>query len=272
MSQASDANDFVSKAEHKMRVRDVPVDRIKPNPWNPNEMDDETFNRLAEEIQSVGFIDPIQVVPTEDDMFMIIGGEHRWRVSKVLGYEFVPCVVLDDAKWSDVDLQKFVTTRLNALHGKVNPEKFMQLYLDLAKRHEEGALQALMGFTDQDAWKSLTKGVRKGLEDAGVNKEALKKFDEAAAELKTVDDLSGILNKLFTDHGNDLKYNFMILSFGGKEHLYVQFDSKSDFGRVKKKIESMRGSGTTADRVLHDLLDGWAGPAVTKDETAPTGA
>ena len=258
-------NEFVSQAEHKMKVRDIPIGDIKPNPWNPNEMDDETFNRLAEEIQSVGFIDPIQVVPTEDGKWMIIGGEHRWRVSKVLGYEFVPCVLLDHNKWSDVDLQKFVTTRLNALHGKVNPEKFMQLYLDLAKRHEETALQALMGFTDQDAWKSLTKGVRKGLEDAGVNKETLKKFDEAAAELKTVDDLSGIVNRLFTDHGNDLKYNFMILSFGGKDHLYIQFDNKADFGRVKKKVEAIRGSDLSADRVLHDLVDGWTGPAPKND-------
>lgn len=264
----SEVNEFVSTAEHRMKIRDVAIDQISANPWNVNEMDDETFNRLAEEIQSVGFIDPIQVVPMDNGTYMIIGGEHRWRVSKVLGYEVVPCVILDSQMWTEDDLKKFVSVRLNALHGKVNPEKFMNLYVDLAKRHDESALQALLGYTDEDAWKGLTKGVRKGLEDAGLSKEALKKFDEASAELMTVDDLSGILNRLFTDHGNDLKYNFMVMSFGGKDHLYVQFDNKADFKRVQKKIESLRGTQSTADRVIHDLLDGWVGPKAVDAEVA----
>jgi ParB family chromosome partitioning protein len=88
-------------AKKKLEVVEIPIDKIVPNTWNPNVMDDETFNRLAEEIQDVGMIDPIQVVPIEgeEEKYMILGGEHRWRVMKVLGYETIPCIVLTDEKF-----------------------------------------------------------------------------------------------------------------------------------------------------------------------------
>ena len=253
----------VRLSEHGMRLQEIPVDDLRPNPWNPNEMDDETFNRLAEELNpetGTGFIDPIQVVPMDDGSFQIIGGEHRWRVAKVLGFATVPAVVMDTSKWSDEDLRKFVTTRLNALRGNVNPEKFMKLYMDLASRHEAEALQALMGFTDEEVWSKLTKSVREGLKDAGLGKDALKKFDEATAELKTVDDLAGILNRIFTEHGDDLKHHFLVFAFGGKDHLYIEFHDAKRFKVVRTKVETIRGSDLHADEVVFCLLDGWAGP------------
>lgn len=263
-------DEVVRTAEHGMRLEELDVESLRPNPWNPNEMNEDTFNRLGEELEDVGFIDPIQVVPMDDGTYQIIGGEHRWRAAKVFGYDTIPCVILDGEKWSDEDLRKFVTTRLNALKGAINPMKFMELYNDLASRHEEEALQALMGFTDKDAWRVLTKDVKTGLEDMGLSKEALKKFDEATAELKTVDDLAGILNTIFNEHGDDLTSNFMILSFGGRDHLYVQFDDAKAFKAVVKKVESIRGSGLLADQLIAQAVADIAMPSpIAKPEPEP---
>ena len=144
----------------------------------------------------------------EDSTYRIIGGEHRWRTAKVLGFESVPAIILDGDKWKEEDLQKFVTTRLNAISGNLNPEKFMDLYHDLSSRYDHENLQILMGFTDQEIFNKMTNQARKGLVDAGISDEKLKEFDEIAKEIKTVDDLSNIINKLFTDHGEQLEYNF----------------------------------------------------------------
>ena len=175
---------------------EVKIDEVFPNPWNPNQMNDEMFNRLADEIEEVGFINPIQIVPMEDGTYRIIGGEHRWRTAKTLGYEEVPAIVLDGEKWKDEDLQKFVTTRLNAISGKLNPEKFMNLYQELSEKYEHDNLQILMGFTDKDFFDKMTRQARKGLEDAGVSKDKLAEFDEVAKEIKTVEDLSNIINRI----------------------------------------------------------------------------
>lgn len=242
-----------------MRIERVSIDALRPNPWNPNEMDDETFNRLAEELDEetgVGYIDPIQAVPMDDGTFQIIGGEHRWRAMRANGHESIEIVVLGDEKWRDEDLRKFVTTRLNALHGKINPQKFMDLYMDLAKRHDEEALQALMGFTDRDAWGALVKDTRKGLADAGVPKEKLKEFDAAVKEMKTVDDLSLILNKIFTEHGDTLSSNFMVFTFGGKEHLMVQLPKKS-FTLAKAAFGAAYQEGKDVGELMAKLLERW---------------
>jgi hypothetical protein len=192
----------------------------------------------------------------EDGSHQIVGGEHRWRAMRVLGYEKIQCVVLGDEKWKDEDLRKFVTTRLNALRGKLNPQKFMDMYMDLSDRYEEDALQALMGFTDDDAWLTLTKDVRDGLEAAGADKSILDKFDEVSKELKTVDDLAVVLNKMFTEFGDTLDQNFMWFTFGGKEHLYVQC-SKETWKRVKSMMAGVQDNGMDANDAFGQLLSDW---------------
>jgi uncharacterized ParB-like nuclease family protein len=128
-SESEEAPERNSKLE-ELNVGQIPLEQLRPNPWNPNEMDDAAFNRLAEELQDVGMIDPIQVVPMEDGLYRIIGGEHRYQVARTLGWKTLPCVVLSEARWKDEDLQKLVTVRLNVLRGKINPERMVSPYFD----------------------------------------------------------------------------------------------------------------------------------------------
>ena len=219
--------------EEKLDVRNIQLDSIVANAWNPNEMDDETFNRLAEEIQSVGFLDPIQVVQMEDGTYRILGGEHRFHAVKILGWETIPAVVLSDEKWRDEDLQKFVTVRLNILRGKTNPAKMVELYDEMAEKYGEDALQGMFAYTDQDAWSDTLKMMGKAIKKS-LPKDVSKRFDDAKGEIKTVDDLSNILNTLFAKYGNTLDKSFMVFAYGGKEHVYVEMDK--DMAAKMKKI------------------------------------
>jgi ParB-like chromosome segregation protein Spo0J len=124
---------------------DVPIDLIEANDWNPNEMKDETFNRLVEELEENGIIDPIQIVPAEGGKFRIIGGEHRWAGAKTLGWTSIPANVLTDERFVDEDLQKLITVRLNVIHGEMNPEKFTSMYQDMAEKYGVDQLKALFG-------------------------------------------------------------------------------------------------------------------------------
>jgi uncharacterized ParB-like nuclease family protein len=214
------------ETQPKMEIREIPIEQIKPNPWNPNQMDEHTFDRLTQEIQEVGYIDPIQVVEMDDGTYRIIGGEHRWTAGKVLGWKKIQAVVLSDAKWKDEDLQKFVTVRLNVLHGKTNPDKFIKLYEEMASRYGEEALQGLFAYTDQDAWGKLKKEIGKGIKGS-LSPELAKKFDEVIDEVKTVEGLSAVLNHLFTKYGNTLDHSYMVFTYGGKEHCYVVMDKET---------------------------------------------
>lgn len=210
------------KLSESLPTYDVPIDLIEPNSWNVNEMDDKTFNRLVQELEETGFIDPIQIAPKEGGKFAIIGGEHRFHGARTLGHENVPCNILLDEKFADQDLRKLLSVRLNVIKGATNPEKFTKLYEEMSQKYGAGQLQALFGYTQTDAWNKLTKGVEDALESAGIGTQALRdELKKKSKKIRTVDGLGSVLKKLFKKYGSDLKHSFMVFTYEGKDHLYV---------------------------------------------------
>lgn len=239
-------------------IRDIVLSELRPNGWNPQVMSDKEFNALAESMQE-GMIDPIQVVPLENDsngkQYVILGGEHRFKVAETLGWETIPAIVLTAEKFQDEDLQKFITLRMNVIHGKINPEKFRDMYEQMVERYDHESLQNLMGFTDSDAFDKLVGGVKDGLKAAGLPSEMIEEFSEVVEEMKTVDDLSNILNRLFTKYGDTLKYNFMVFAYGGKEHIYVRCDKKL-YKTVKGLMGEVLDKQISITDVMNDLFEG----------------
>jgi hypothetical protein len=226
-----------------MNIQDLSIEILDECPWNPNEMDDLSFNRLYDELNENGFIDPIQVVPIDNGRFQVLGGNHRFKAAKLLGinderFKKIPCVVLSEEKWKDEDLRKFVNLRLNVLRGKLNPTKFVDLYKDMVQKYGDDALQELMGFTSTDAWDKLVGSVRDALAKTGLPEDLVDKFDDKTKkEIKTVDGLAGILKGLFTEYGNTLPFGFMVFTFGGQDNIYVKLDEelKDKMWQIKER-------------------------------------
>jgi len=71
----------------------VPIDSIRPNPYQPRrEFDEANLKELAASIQEAGLIQPL-VVQKNARCFELIAGERRLRACKMLGMREVPCVV-----------------------------------------------------------------------------------------------------------------------------------------------------------------------------------
>ncbi|MBF0554022.1 MAG: ParB N-terminal domain-containing protein [Nitrospirae bacterium] len=260
--------------------RRIAIDKLVPNDWNVNKMSDEEFNRLTAEIQEVGFITPLEVVPLEggEEKYEIVGGHHRWQACKILGYTELDCTVLTDKKWEDKDLRKFVSVRLNVIHGKIDSEKFIKLYEEMEKKYGADSLKNLMGFTDDAAWNKLTAGVREALESTGLPKGAIDKFEESIKEIKTVDGLSTVLNKIFTEHGDTLRYNFISFSFGSKSGIFIMCEENAVYTSVEELVKTAKDKSVRADTAVGKFLKNWkdAGiddlkPNVVEDPE-PTGA
>ena len=113
--------------ESHLKVQDISVEKLTPNPWNPNRMSDEMFAKLRAYIEREGFVEPIIVRP-RDDGFEILGGFHRWKVAQELGHKSVPCVVvrLDDRR------AKILSINLNELKGQSAPDLLADLVHDLS--------------------------------------------------------------------------------------------------------------------------------------------
>lgn len=209
---------------HKLEY--ISVDKILPNPWNANEQDERSFDALVGEVSETGFIDSITVVPLEGGLYRIIGGEHRWRAAKASGEEFVPCLILQGAKWEDQDLQKFVTVRMNMIRGKLNPQKFAELYSEMATKYGKDQLQKLFGFVDKKAFDKVIKGVVAGAKKT-LPKEMHADLEERSKDAKTAEDLGRIVQEMYAKYGDTMGQSFMIMTHGKQEHLYIAMNSKT---------------------------------------------
>ena len=82
-------------------VRQIPLDRIQPNPLQPRKsFDEDALAELGESIRSRGVIQPLLVrpVPGDAELYEIVVGERRHLAAGKAGLSTVPCIVrkLDD--------------------------------------------------------------------------------------------------------------------------------------------------------------------------------
>jgi len=201
------------------RLVTLPLAQVVPNPSNPNEQDDRMFNATVASIEEEGWLQPCAtVVSTGEGTYQIIGGEHRWKAAGVIGMEEAPFWEVDPEKF-DQDRRDWSLMKMNIIAGKTNPEKFARLYERMVAVYDAETLQTLMGFTTEDAFKKVYKGVKDALP-----KELQDALEGVKDEIKTIDDLSLVLNRLFRDHGETLPSNMMVFSWAGKDVLWVRAD------------------------------------------------
>jgi ParB family chromosome partitioning protein len=83
-----------SRATHA-QIREVPVNKILPNPAQPRlSYDEESLTELADSIREHGVLQPILVRPSASK-FELIAGERRWRASGMAGRETIPAIVVE---------------------------------------------------------------------------------------------------------------------------------------------------------------------------------
>jgi ParB family chromosome partitioning protein len=74
--------------------RELPTDRIRPNPSQPRrEFDDEALIALSESVKARGILQPVVVRPLPAGDYELIAGERRLRAAVIAGLGEVPAIV-----------------------------------------------------------------------------------------------------------------------------------------------------------------------------------
>ena len=80
----------------KKDIMQIKLSNIRPNKNQPRkEFDEDRIKALCDSIKSVGVLQPIVLKPIEDNKYMIIAGERRYRASIMAGKEDIPAVIKD---------------------------------------------------------------------------------------------------------------------------------------------------------------------------------
>jgi len=85
--------EYLEEDEGRGTEREVPLTRIRPNPFQPrSEFAAEALSELVESIRANGLLQPLVVRPAGEE-WEIVAGERRWRALQELGRERVPVII-----------------------------------------------------------------------------------------------------------------------------------------------------------------------------------
>lgn len=120
----------------RSEIKFVSIEMIVPFKRQPRTIFEErSLHDLADSIKSQGVIQPLQVIPSQEEVgkYEVVSGERRLKASKIAGLEKVPCIVLDSKKDSNL-----VSLIENIQREDLNPIDLANAIGDLVKTSKHG--------------------------------------------------------------------------------------------------------------------------------------
>jgi ParB family chromosome partitioning protein len=123
-------NDGNGESSGSHRLANVPVDSIRPNPYQPRKVFDESaLGRLAESLRTRGTLQPV-IVSKKNDGFELVAGERRWRAARLAGLATVPAIIRETSEHDMLEL-----ALIENIHREdLNPVDRARGYLEIFNR------------------------------------------------------------------------------------------------------------------------------------------
>lgn len=114
------------------QYKEISIDRlVEPDQPLRDDITPESLQDLVSSISQVGIIEPIVVSPLGDN-FQIIAGHRRYRSARIVGLDFLPCIIRDD-KELDAEMLKL---HENLARSEISPIQWAK-HINLLKQHYE---------------------------------------------------------------------------------------------------------------------------------------
>jgi ParB family chromosome partitioning protein len=111
-------------------IANIPVSKIKRNPFQPREdFDEEALQELSDSIKQQGIIQPITVRKMGYDKYQLISGERRLRASEMAGLKQIPAYirVADDQQMLELALVENIQRKdLNPLEIAISYQRLIE--------------------------------------------------------------------------------------------------------------------------------------------------
>ena len=109
-------------------LRDLPVEAIRPNPWQPrSQFDEQELAELAESIREHGVLQPVLVSQQPDGTFQLITGERRWRAVQLAGMPTMPALVKEATPRASLEMALVENIQRRDLNPLEEAHAFRQL-------------------------------------------------------------------------------------------------------------------------------------------------
>ncbi len=120
-----------NSTENVSRETFLNINKVEPNPNQPRKrFNEDKLQELADSIKVHGIIQPL-VVQKENDRYIIIAGERRWRAARLAGVKEVPVVIRD---FTEQELYEVALIE-NIQRQDLDPIEEANAYSNLIKEH-----------------------------------------------------------------------------------------------------------------------------------------
>ncbi len=110
-------NNIKPLTEPSRKIENIPINRIKPNPYQPRkDFDLRSLEELAQSIREYGVIQPITVRKSNDNTYELIAGERRLRASKIAGLDYIPALILNSVEQDSAMIAMIENLQRENLH------------------------------------------------------------------------------------------------------------------------------------------------------------
>jgi len=118
--------------EDENQVKEISIDSITPNPYQPRRyFDENSLTELSESIKTHGLLQPVIVVQ-KDDGYMLIAGERRFRATKMAGFGSIKAIIAD---FENQNLRELALIE-NIQREDLNPIELAKSYQELIQEHK----------------------------------------------------------------------------------------------------------------------------------------
>ncbi len=129
----------VTAEDFKEEILELPLDKIKPNPYQPRYVfDNDDLKELALSIKEHGVIQPI-IVKKMGANYVIIAGERRFRASKLAHQSTIPAIVRQYEKSKMIELALIENLQREDLSAVEEAKAYNQIMRELDLTQKEVA-------------------------------------------------------------------------------------------------------------------------------------
>lgn len=249
------------KNEENKRITYLPVELIKPNPYQPRKFfNEEMLEELSSSIEKYGIMQPINV-RIVNKTYELISGERRLRASKKLGLKTIPTIIvnIDDKESSFLALiENLQRENLNYIEEAIGYVNLLNEYSLTQEELSKQVGKSQSAIANKIRILKLPKEILENLLNNGLTE----RHARSLLKLKTIEQQEDVLKIVIAKKLNVKETEILIEKALNpkKKHKKVKSnpfakDIRLFTNTIKQSVEIMNASGLETDYMVTETAD-----------------
>ena len=234
----------------EVKVVKVPIDKIRPNPYQPRKsFDEDALEELAASIRKFGVLQPLLVSEDDNGAYMLIAGERRLRASHMAELKEVPVIISEYTDQQIAEIALIENLQREDLHYLEEAEGYEQL-LDKFSLTQENVAARVGKKQSTIANKlrllRLSSAIRAKLVEKKLSERHARALLKIPEEEKRAEVLDTIIEKGYNVRQTEDYIRRLVVDKGKRKRLLIVSDVRIYLNSIKQLVGTIKDAGIPA--------------------------